>query len=120
MTAADLHKLVQGIEECVPEPVCYNRDLIGCWSYDTAYISPLHASDLIAGHVRRMLYASKSDAVQWLYIEVGCFLDGKEPKPFTCIRESSDIDTPEQNVAAPTELEALLAAYRAWKGKETA
>lgn len=110
MTAADLHKLVQGIEECVPECLVYKDRFSympagAYWviQYDRGglVIDPVHASDLIAGQVRRILpevYTFKDDTTDW---EV-------------CV------DCGHISRFAPTELEALLAAYRAWKGKEKA
>lgn len=101
MTPTQLHELVKDVPEVVPYPLNYDREV---WYYGDYFegakdIDPLHAADLICGRVKRML---------------GTYIVNRDKAgTFGCVSNGAI------RFEHPTELEAVLAAYRASKPTPT-
>ena len=99
MTPSDLHTLIADVPEVVPSDLTYRRvftDEGFHWWFHGVRIDPLHAADLIAGEAKRRMPQCVSGRTS-----AGMFF--------------ARADEDRKVFYGATELEALLAAYRASK-----
>lgn len=97
MNATDLHTLVAGVPEVVPEPLTFLEE-VGHWVWACDYIDPLHAADLICAEAKRRMKL----------LSVVRHDDGRSSDAYTAYTRT-------EQGTGPTELEAVLAAYAASK-----
>lgn len=105
MTASHLHSLLDGLPECVPEGLTYLAPPKwgGCWDYNDRTMTPQHAAWIVTGHVKGMMPS---------LLGSGRLPHAEAPASVCCWAEAGSVDN---FFYAPTELEAVLAAYRASK-----